>query len=1227
LFGALLFAITRNAQSLIFIALSPLLIVGNAIEQRIFGRRGHRKAVAKYRARLASLDGDLATRSREEIAARCREQPSASEVIDAAFLLRPLLWTRRADRHGFATVRLGLGRFPSRVVVEIKHRRDDTTELDAELDALVERYATVESVPAVADLRETGALGVAGPRDATIPLARGLVAQLVGLHSPADLSVSAIVGAAVVDDWRWLKWLPHTGSEHRPVTGALAETTAAASSLLSEIEALVERRRSDERTSSSRVAWHLLLVIVDEGVPIDRSRLVEVAEAGRSVGVHLLWVARSVEQLPAVCQTYVAVEAHASTATVGLVGEHARLTTIAVETIDHDTIEAFARALAPVIDAGAAVDESGSLPRSVSLLRLIDRAVARDPQAILDRWYESFSLPRAESGADDSIDRGLRSVVGLDAAQPLILDLRTQGPHALVGGTTGSGKSEFLQSWVVGLASAYSPARVTFLLVDYKGGSAFRECVDLPHTVGLVTDLTPHLVERALISLNAELRHRERLLEQKRAKDLAELERRGDPDAPPSLVIVVDEFAALVNEVPGFVDGVVNVAQRGRSLGLHLVLATQRPAGVIKDNLRANTNMRIALRMADADDSDNVVGSPLAATFDAEIPGRAVVKLGHGRLHLFQSGYVGGWTPDEAPPPEIVVEELRFGPPVRWTAQEPSMRSPYSTAGPTDLQRIVATTREAFRLTGLALPRKPWRKELADVYDLELDLRHDTDAEIRFAMLDDPENQDQYAATFVPDRDGNMAIFGTGGSGKTTVLRTLAVAAGLAPGGGPCHVYGIDFGGRGLQLIEPLPTVGAIVAGDDHERLTRLLRFVRDLIDERLVRYARVKAGSIVEYRHLTESNDEPRVLLLIDGMASFRTVYDTGDRLRWLEMLNGIASDGRQAGVHVIVTADRMTTIPAALASAIQRRLVLRLASEQEYAMVDVAHDVLSNTSPPGRGIFDGAEVQVAVVGGDANIRVQSRAIERIASEEPRPTEWSMPKSIGRLPERIGLSELPVDVDGLPAFGIADDTLEPIGFSAHGALLVTGPPASGVTTVMATLAMSHRRARPGGRLVYMGQRRSPLWTLPVWHQRANGVDEIAELADRVASELTNETANESASGSMLVVIERIADYLDSPADYALLSMVKACIAHDVAVVCDIEPSSALSYAPVLQVLRSSRHGIALQPEQHDGEQVFKTPFPRVSRAEFPPGRGFYVRLGRATRVQCALPDIDSIDA
>ena len=285
----------------------------------------------------------------------------------------------------------------------------------------------------------------------------------------------------------------------------------------------------------------------------------------------------------------------------------------------------------------------------------------------------------------------------MQAGVPFVLDIRQDGPHALVAGTTGAGKCEFLQAFIVGLATMHSPERVTFLLVDYKGGAAFKECVALPHTVGMVTDLDRNEVRRALTSLNAELHHRELLLQAADAKDLLEMERKGHPQTPPSLLIVVDEFAALAKEVPEFVDGVVDVALRGRSLGLHLVLATQRPAGVITGQIRANTNLRIALRMAADDESADVIGSPVAAAIERRLPGRAVARIGPKELVPFQSAYVGGHTVADVQEPLTTARLFGFD---HDTAITEERRVIVPQDHPSDLQRLVHTHRAAFDLLG-----------------------------------------------------------------------------------------------------------------------------------------------------------------------------------------------------------------------------------------------------------------------------------------------------------------------------------------------------------------------------------------------------------------------------------------------------------------------------------------------------------------------------------------------
>ena len=214
-------------------------------------------------------------------------------------------------------------------------------------------------------------------------------------------------------------------------------------------------------------------------------------------------------------------------------------------------------------------------------------------------------------GGPSSDRRTLSAPIGIGPGGGVVhIDLVADGPHALVGGTTGSGKSELLSTWIAALAALHPPSRLHVLLVDYKGGTSFGPLHRLPHCAGLVTDLTPRLAERALSGMRAELRRRERLVGAAGAGAVAEL---APGDAPASLVVVVDEFATLLDELPEFVDGVLDIARRGRSLGIHVIMATQRPAGVISDAIRANTSLRIALRLPDAEDSRDVLGTPDAA--------------------------------------------------------------------------------------------------------------------------------------------------------------------------------------------------------------------------------------------------------------------------------------------------------------------------------------------------------------------------------------------------------------------------------------------------------------------------------------------------------------------------------------------------------------------------------------------------------------------------------------
>jgi len=1218
LMGAVLFAVTKSPYSIVFMLMMPVMMAGTYYEARRQQKKDFAQAMAEFREDLDLLSQRIRGSLEVEGDTRRAEHPSGPECLAAVRDRSALLWTRRRDTPGFGQLRLGVGTRPSRSAIKMpavgRSKAEAWYAVSEELNGL----EVVHDVPVVATPLTDGAVGVAGPRANALGAARSLVVQAAALHSPAELAICSFASGSSARDWDFLKWLPHTSSPHSPVgVDHLAASAPGCSALADALEDLVEVKASASGPDTAGAARPTVLVLVESDAPIDRSRLVAIAERGHGHGIVVLWVAETQQLLPAACHTFLVVEGDESSR-AGYVQAGEEVQPVAVDRIAYDEALACARRLAPVVDAGVPVDDASDLPRAVSLLTLTGTDLAGSEQAVIEKWGESRSiltgpyapavLPRRPGN--------LRAVVGQSSQGTYSVDIRSDGPHALVGGTTGAGKSELLQAWILGMAAAHSPQRVTFLLVDYKGGSAFRDCVKLPHTVGLVTDLSPHLVRRALASLAAELHHREHLLARHKAKDLVELERRGEVEAPPSLIIVVDEFAALVQEVPEFVDGVVNVAQRGRSLGLHLILATQRPAGVIKDNLRANTNLRMALRMADENDSDDVLGSKEAAFFDPALPGRAVSKTGPGRLVPFQTGYAGGWTSDVPPPPDMKVETLTFGRGVEWEPPQSDVADDVVDLGPTDIQRLVATLGRAAKVAQLPRPRKPWLPDLRPVYDLATLPTQRRDDELVFGVADDPDRQAQPEIAFRPDKEGNIAVYGTSGSGKSVFLRSMAVAAGYTVRGGPCHVYGLDFGNRGLAMLEALPHVGSIVPGGDHERVTRLLRMLRATIDERATRYSAVSAATITDYRRLAGHPDEPRILVLIDGMTAFRQAYEVGGRFQWLDLLAGLAADGRPVGVHFVIASDQRTGLPTNLAAAVQGRIILRMSSADDYSVFGVPGDVLTMASSAGRGLMAGSEVQVAVLGGSSDVTVQAAAIEAFA-DATRKAGVSQAPPIESLAEVIPLGELPSEFRGRPVLGVASSTLEPHGFDPKGTFVITGPSGSGRTTAVAAAAAGLFRFSSSTALYLMTPRRSSeLLDLGIWAETAVG----GEASTKLATRLTADIEEGRTSRPVAVFVERVDDLAPSGAENALTALAKACVDNDQLVVAEGEAAFFSSNFGLQALLKTSRSGLALHPDGNEGLSVFKANLPSLNRAELPPGRGFLVEKGRFELLQVALP-------
>lgn len=1242
LLAGAMYALTENPRSILVALMTPLMLLGNFINMKTQNGQRRKFEVQMFEQKFEELEETLYREKPKEEAVRGMEVPPVAEVFEHAMRLGPMLWTRRPEHWNFLSVRLGTCQAESRNSIKEEEQQDGLPEYLDRVERLRDRYRHVDDVPIVESFESVGSIGIAGPKSLAADALRGLAVQLYGLHAPNEVVTVALCDADWTGELEWMKWLPHTTSETSPFKDMpLADSATAGTALLNALEELVMGRSKSavpERKTPYDEDWDPMrygtdveraakdavrsiqtsvVVVITNDAPVDRPRLTQILERGAAVGVHGVFVAPTVESLPAVCRSYVDVTAGLEAATAGTVRSGVAYEGVRVEGVSGEYMQMFAKRLAPVVDASIVITDSSDIPDSVMFLSLVGPELAEDPNAVIERWRQNNTILDRSGGQKPRLKKAgtLRAIMGQGATDAMTLDLRTQGPHALVGGTTGAGKSEFLQAWVLGMAAAHSPDRVTFLFVDYKGGSAFADCVDLPHCVGLVTDLSPHLVRRALTSLRAELHHREHLFNRKKAKDLLELEKRQDPETPPALVLVIDEFAALAGEVPEFVDGVVDIAQRGRSLGIHLIMATQRPAGVIKDNLRANTNLRVALRMADESDSKDVVDDPIAASFPPSIPGRGIAKTGPGRLVPFQSAYAGGWTrSDEGTAADVKVDELRFGSLQRWEPEAPPESDAHDEdLGPNDQKRIVRTLIAASQHARIPAPRRPWLDDLATTVDLR-DLPIEGDSRIVLGKADIPERQRQDALYLHPDRDGSMLVYGTSGSGKSTLLKTIGTAAGMRPEHGRAEVYGLDFASGALKALEVLPHVGSIIAGDDAERVQRLLRSLGRELDRRGKAFAAASAASLTEYRELVDP-DATRIFLLLDNFPQFKADWEvTSARAPFYQVFMRILGEGRPLGIHAIATADRSGAVPTAVSSNISRRVVMRLADESAYTLVGAPKDVLDDRSAPGRAIVDGLEMQVAVLGGTPNVAEQTKLMGQLA-EALRAQGARDVDEIGALPTRLSLQQLPDRIDEFPVIGVAEDTLAPRDFDPIGTFIVAGPPQSGKTNALKALVVAMERLDPQVRLFHFAGRRSVLHDFRPWVRSVTRPDAAKELA----KELAEVVADETVPGRIVVVVENVPQFADSEAERPMKELFQAINRSDHLLIGDADVTQVTGGYGFIGDFKAGRKGIVLKPDAYDGDSVFKVPFPKVKRSDFPEGRGIFVQNGRAVTVQLPL--------
>ncbi len=1066
--GLVGFAIVyRNSMFLIIAGAMIVLLLAFSIGMRWSQKRAVRKRAAdearRYAKYLRERDTELAEAGDLQRGALARLYPDPGRLW-TLLVKRANVWERRPDHKDFLQVRLGTGNVDLDRPVELDLGMNPLAEYQAhslqEARKLVERRRTLRGEPVVVDLAEIGVLAVTGDRERARSWARTLMNQLAAWRAPHDVQLLTAFEPETADAWEWGKWLPHQRIDPNvPGHFRFARSTAELDALLEpELRPRLEQLRriaeADVRGRDIPLVAPELIVILDGYRPDHPANELpafrELLTRARQLKAVLILVTDARELEPSHIDARLSVPARGPGAWE-LWGQDApSIPEVFLDQVDLGTSEATARTLTPLRLA-----EGGDGERGLSInVRLVDllglpSADGLDPER---SWR-----PRPRSAS-------LKAPIGRAAdGEVLELDLKQaaeggMGPHGVLVGATGSGKSELLRSLVAGLAATHGPEQLAFVLVDYKGGAAFADLSRLPHVAGLITNLQRDLslVDRMHAALIGEQERRQTMLrEAGNLDDIVAYQARREADTSmppmPDLLVIVDEFAELLAARPEFIDLFVGLGRVGRSLGIHLLLSSQRLDEGRLRGLESHLRYRLCLRTYSATESKLVLGTPDAYLLPS-MPGLGYLKVDTEKYVQFRAALASG---PHAGSSDLVVEAPApvrvFEPRAGEEAGVPAVTFEPPPGAPTELQVLVDKLGVGGHVHQVWVPPLPESESLDAVLTDAPWWRGGERAEGLRAVvgrLDRP--AEQRTETFVLDLGGSaghMAIVGSPRTGKSTLLRTLAASLIWRHTPAQVQLYGIDLGGGLLAALGGAPHVGGIAGKLDKEAVTRLVRQLRTEVEDREQAFREAGHESMTYAR---SAGSFPDIFLFVDGWEAFKREFEGLDR-----EVEELAATGLSFGVHVVVAANRWAEIRPALLDNLGARLELRLHDAIDSLVSRQAAASLP-AEVPGRGLtMDGLHFQAALprVDGVADEHGTGAALgELIDTASER---WDGPDAppIRLLPRELDPRHLPPPSarEGVP-IGVEERGLNPVWARFAGAdphFLVFGDSQSGKSSML----------------------------------------------------------------------------------------------------------------------------------------------------------------------------------
>lgn len=1035
--------------SVLTAGMAAAMLTGSVVWPIVNGRSQKKRRAQKEAQRRAAysqyLSRVLTSISEEEALQReilQENRISVQECLNRAYTSDTSLMDRTSLHADYLQVRLGLGEEPLQADIRWpdRHFSLEDDELRRAVDEQADAPRVLKNVPIAHALIEKPVVGVIGPSDRVRSFVRGMIIQLAALHSYEDVKLVVLADEAERGEWSFALHLPHCFSDDRSaryVAFGLEET----SELSMLMERVLEVRRNQDRSFEARDAHPYYVVVCASEEIADKSDIVKaIAGLRENLGISLIACADEMRDLPRACRSV-----------IGLEDQGAYV-------LDRDDPSGSRKRFAPDIEVGAELcrgfsfamgkirldikTEAQRIPARLGFLEM-ERAGSIEHLSIAQRWRES------------NASASLAAPVGVDAmGEPFLLNLHEKfhGPHGLIAGTTGSGKSEFIITYILSMAVTYSPNDVAFVLIDYKGGGLAKafdnEHVRLPHLAGVITNLDGAAITRSLVSIKSELKRRQELFNRARDivggdnvdiytyLDLFRQERVTEPC--PHLFIVADEFAELKQQEPEFMDELISAARIGRSLGVHLILATQKPSGVVNDQIWSNARFKVCLKVADEADSREMIRRPDAAALTQA--GRFYLLVGYNEYFaLGQAAYAGTRYVPQSRYTETTDESVTL---VSDTGRQlVSVKPDRAVAAGEDKPESVAVLQLVQRVADEegVHARQLWLEPVPALVTVDgLAAKYhgepggcaspqEFDLNPIIGELDDPEHQRQMPLTMPLVKGGNALVYGSADSGAELVLHAALYSLLRTFGPQALNVYALDFGSESLRAFAEAPQVGDVICVADEEKVGRFFDFMGALHTERrsiLASYG----GSFTRY--LQAGGTMPAVLVMVNDIAAFMEAYPKQEDA----IVRFVREAGRN-GIYLIMTADGTSSVRVRMRQSFRQVFAVNLADTSDYSMIFGSMHGVVEPNGFGRGLVKTEEgileFQAAHLSQNDDDYGYAAALATDLAHRAEAQGLKRARPVPTVPERVTLEVLAARQipAGMLPVGIYEDTLGVAGF------------------------------------------------------------------------------------------------------------------------------------------------------------------------------------------------------